>query len=177
MALIPYMTKTYTGPSLQGVYQTALSRWLAGQKGFKEAEEPLLEAKGLLSPGGGYGEAQRLEIDEAARKAKAEAMANLVATGMSSGSNAAGLQARIGADVGKAKAGIEQSRMDALMQLLSQMSGLKAAAAGQAGTVDPALTSMISGIFGLESSGQLGTTYQPTGTAQTNQTDIPKLHL
>lgn len=184
MALQPYTRTTYTGPSMTGLYQTALSRWLASQKesraGFKEAEEPLMEAKGLLVPGGGYGAAQRLEIEEAARKAKSEALANLVATGMSSGSMTTGLTARIGADVGKAKAGIEESRIQNLMQLLSQLSGLRAAAAGQTGAAgaDPFTASMLGNLGGIEQL-LLSKSGLQTGVSQgtISQEDIPKLHL
>lgn len=142
MALRPYTITKYTGPTIPEVYQTAIGRWLEQQKKAErmmgKAEEPISEAVGMFRPGGGYGAGQEAIIQEEARKAKAAALANLVATGMSSGTAVSGLQARIGAETTKARLGVEDIRMENLTRMLSQLSSLRAGYAGQMGqTYDP----------------------------------------
>jgi hypothetical protein len=126
---------TPTAPDVKGLYTSALNRWLQQQKQsagiFKTAESPLLEAKNLFAPGGGYGAGQTALIEDEARRAQAEALANQVATGMSSGSLATSTGLRVKSDMTKAKLGVEDTRTQFLADILSKLSGLRGAYAGQ----------------------------------------------
>jgi hypothetical protein len=79
----------------------------------------------LFAPGGQYGVGAKAEIDRSANQALAAGQIGLASTGMSSGTNAAGLSARVANDAGIAKANIEDQRLAALSGALT--------AKGQAG--------------------------------------------
>lgn len=125
------------GPSDVGgvTAQNALARWLAQQKQaqtqFSAAEEPLQQAVQSFQPGGGYGQGQAMLLRDEARRAKAEATASQVATGMSSGSLATSTGLRVGRDLATGLAGVEDVRTQFLSQALRDLSGLRA---GQAQT-------------------------------------------
>lgn len=129
------------GP-LSSAYKEALGRYAGRRKeakaGFLGAEAPLEEAVEMFRPGGKYGAGQRALIEKQGRKTYAGGLSNLIATGMGSGTNVAGLRARVGADVGEAKLGVEDVRIDRLTQALELLSQLKGQAAGAlAGMQEP----------------------------------------
>jgi len=68
----------------------------------------------LFAQGGEYGAGQNLAIERGGQQAMAAGQIGLASTGMSSGTNAAGLSARVEADKALAKAGIEDQRVQAL---------------------------------------------------------------
>jgi len=197
MALKPYTTIQSGGDTTQELYSSVLGRWLKNQQemraGFASAEQPLTEAVGLMQPGGGYGAGQTAIIEEEAKKANAQALADLVSTGMSSGSNVTGARARVTGEATKAKLGVEDVRIQNLMQALTQLSGMRSAAASQIGqTQEPtygpmmgSLTSRNTALMGL--AGQLmSRPSEPSffgqggvdrsGTKESSF-EIPKLHL
>lgn len=120
-------------------YPAIMQRWLDRQKEakgeFGRAEAPLTETAAMFRPGGTYGAGQKALIEGQARKTKAEALSGFVSSGMASGTNVAGMQARVGKDVTTAKLGVEDVRTEKLATSLSQLSGLRGAAAQQYGTV------------------------------------------
>jgi hypothetical protein len=75
----------------------------------------------LFQPGGQYGAGAKAEVAKSANQALATGQIGLAQTGMSSGTNAAGLAARIGSDVGLANAKIEDERVNLLSNALNQM--------------------------------------------------------
>ena len=128
--------------SMGGVYSSALNRWLAQQaeskKAYKTAEQPLSETVQMFQKGGGYGAGQISMIEDEARRAKAQALADQVASGMSSGSLATSTGLRVASDASKAKLNVEDTRTQFLAQALQALSGIKAQYAQQAGSVyDP----------------------------------------
>jgi hypothetical protein len=128
--------------------QTGLSKWLERQRQSREqftsAEAPLRKAVTSFQPGGGYGRGQKTLLREKARQAGAEATAQQVASGMSSGSLATGTGLRIKRDLATAEAGVEDQRVAFLNQVLSQMSGLRGQQASiTAQTADPTLAPML----------------------------------
>jgi hypothetical protein len=83
----------------------------------------------MYAPGGTYGAGQYATIESEAKKAKAESLAGLVASGMSSGTTAAGLRARLGKDISTAKLGVEDVRTGKYGEALTGLAGLRAALA------------------------------------------------
>ena len=87
---LPYTFVAGRGEYGQGVAQNALQRWLDQQRRsrqqFTAAEQPLRQAVEMFQPGGSYGRGQAALLREEARRAQAEATAQQVASGMSSGS-------------------------------------------------------------------------------------------
>ena len=79
----------------------------------------------LFAQGGQFGAGAKGEIDRSANQALAAGQIGLASTGMSSGTNAAGLSARVASDAGIAKANVEDQRVAALSGALT--------AKGQAG--------------------------------------------
>jgi len=129
--------------------QNALENWLESQRlsreQFGKAEQPLTEAVQMFQPGAGYGAGQYTMIEEEGRKSKAEALANMVSSGMSSGSLATGAGLRVGRDVTKAKLGVEDIRTQFLQQALQALSGLRGQQAGiTAQTYNPFETTRMS---------------------------------
>jgi hypothetical protein len=109
----------------------AYSDWMKTMGG---AEKTLSGAAGMFAPGGSYGLGQLAEIQGGAQKAQASGMAGLVASGMSSGSNAVGLKTRIASDATKARLGVNDERMKMYADMLAKLSGLQEnKAAGQMG--------------------------------------------
>jgi hypothetical protein len=120
-----------------GAYDSALSNWLANQKaskkGFQAAESPLMDMAKEFAPGGTYEQGQFGIINQEGKQAAAGGLANLAATGMSSGSLGVGLRSRIGKDMAIAKTGVEGSRIANLSEVLKSLSGLRESAASQIG--------------------------------------------
>lgn len=83
------------------------------------------EAVGLFRRGGQFGEGGRAEVRRGARQALASGQIGAVQTGMSSGTNIAGLRARVAADEALARKRIEDQRIAGL--------GTALQTAGQAG--------------------------------------------
>ena len=114
--------------------QNALQRWLDQQRlsrqQFTAAEEPLRQAVEMFQPGGGYGRGQATLLREEARRAQAEATAQQVASGMSSGSLATGTKLRTERDLATGLAGVEDVRTQFLQQALANLSGLRGQQAG-----------------------------------------------
>jgi hypothetical protein len=133
-------------------YSSALSNWLASQQEsrakFAEAESPLIQLQGEFAPGGAYQKGQFDIINQEGLKAGAEGMQNLASTGMSSGSLAVGLGARIRQGIAAGKTGVEASRVANLTDVLKSLSGLRASAGAQLGSVyNPFANTQISGEF------------------------------
>lgn len=157
MALAPYTTVKFkpVGETTAGkTYSSTLQRWLAQQKEarglYAGAEAPLQESIGMFRKGGGYGAEQMALIEDEAKQARAEALAEQVKTGMSSGSLATSTGLRSAADVTKAKLGVEDVRTQFLSQALSQLAGLRGTQAGQVGTaVDPTYNAFMSYLSNL----------------------------
>lgn len=140
------MPQTWYAPSKdiagRGTYQTALAGWLQRQREsrtqFTAAEEPLQQAVQMFQPGGGYGRGQETLLREEARRAGAEATAQQVATGMSSGSLATGTGLRIKRDLATGLAGVQDVRTQFLTQALQALSGMRGTQAQTtAAAVDP----------------------------------------
>lgn len=68
----------------------------------------------LFQEGGQFGAGAKAEIERGSQQALAAGQLGLAQTGLSSGTNVAGLQARISADTALSKAKIEDSRVAAL---------------------------------------------------------------
>jgi hypothetical protein len=97
---------------------------------MNQARNPLQEAINLFRRGGGFGAGQNALIEEQAKRDKAEALSNQVASGMSSGSLATSTGLRIGRDVATQKLGVEDTRTQFLSQALQALSGLYGQFAG-----------------------------------------------
>jgi hypothetical protein len=137
-----------TGPySLSGISTAnqALQRWLGqqqqAQSQFTAAAKPLEQAVGMFQPGGGYGEGQKALLEEQAKQAQAQALANQVASGMSSGSLATGTGLRVQRDLAQSLAGVEDTRTQFLAQALQALSGLRGQQAGTTAAVTDPVTS------------------------------------
>lgn len=209
------MVQSYTIPGPQGtsqqirvgsiadVRQKALAEWIKTQKKagvqYGQAEQPLLEAKELFAPGGGYGAGQTALIESELKKRGAEATAGMVASGMSSGSMAAGLSARLGEVGTRAKLGVEDVRTQQLANVLAGLSGLRAGYAGQLqATQDPTYAPYLgarAGMYGADVASRTGirTTAMRTASAENiarmqiaaqrppaqaeSKFEVPKLHF
>ena len=86
----------------------------------------------LFAQGGEYGAGQNLAIERGGQQAMAAGQIGLASTGMSSGTNAAGLSARVEADKALAKAGIEDQRVQALSRAFETAASAKLGAGMQA---------------------------------------------
>lgn len=75
----------------------------------------------LYQPGGQYGEGGRAEIQRGANESLAAGQIGLTQTGMSSGTNVAGLRARVAADAALARQKIEDQRIQLLGSSLGQL--------------------------------------------------------
>jgi len=132
--------------SLSGISTAtnALQRWLDQQrtatKQFTAAAKPLEQAVGMFQPGGGYGAGQRSLLEEQAKQAQAQALANQVASGMSSGSLATGTGLRVQRDLAQSLAGVEDTRTQFLAQALQALSGLRGQQAGTTAAVSEPVT-------------------------------------
>jgi hypothetical protein len=150
MAYAPYEyemgrvpTPAYSGSGIATANQ-ALQRWLAQQKQaqsqFTAAAQPLEQAVAMFQPGGGYGAGQRSLLEEQAKQAQAQALANQVASGMSSGSLATGTGLRVKRDLAQSLAGVEDTRTQFLAQALQALAGLRGQQAGTTATVNEPVT-------------------------------------
>lgn len=145
------ITATGGGPlaTVDTAYQSALNRWLQRQKQstqeFQGAADPLQQAVGMFQPGGGFGAGRIADLEAGARKSKALAQSNQVASGMSSGSLATSTGLRVDSDLARAKLGVEDTRTQFLNQALQALSGLRGQQASQTGaTSDPFINTAIS---------------------------------
>jgi len=142
------------GERAETEYKSALQRYLDQMEtmrtGFAEAEAPLIEARGMFAPGGGYGAGQMALIESEAKKSRAGSMWDLIKSGMSSGTAAGGVSTAIGKNVATAKLGVEDERTRNLMNVLSQLSGLRGQAAGTMGTYADPYYAPYMGILGTE---------------------------
>lgn len=146
-----------SGSYATDVAQNALTRWLKqqkmSQKQFTGAEQPLQQAIESFRPGGGFGAGQNALLEDEARRAQANALAEQVASGMSSGSLATSTGLRVASDLSKAKLGVEDTRTQFLNQALQALSGLRS---GQAQTTaqvtDPVTAPFISYLSGAQQS-------------------------
>lgn len=91
------------------------------------------EAANLYRPGGAYGEGARAEVARGANQALASGQIGLTQTGMSSGTNVAGLRARVASDAAISNAKIEDQRIQLLAGSLTNL--------GQAGLTTQQLSS------------------------------------
>jgi hypothetical protein len=74
----------------------------------------------LFQQGGQFEQGARMEIERGGQQAIAAGQVGLASTGMSSGTNVAGLQARVLADTALSRAKIEEKRVEQLGGALSQ---------------------------------------------------------
>jgi hypothetical protein len=92
----------------------------------------------MFAVGGGYGAGQRSLLEQQAKQAKAEALTNQVASGMSSGSLATATGLRVNKDLSQGLLGVEDTRTQFLNQALQALSALQAQQAGTtAASQDP----------------------------------------
>ena len=92
--------------------------------GFNVPSE-FAENVALFQPGGQFGEGGRAEVAQAGQQAIAAGQLGFAKTGMSSGTNVAGLQARVLSDVGLANKKIEDERVALLGGALTTAGGAK----------------------------------------------------
>ena len=123
------------GPLLQR-FQQRYNRMLSEMAAAKStAAAPVSadysELVNLFRPGGGYGAGQMALVEQEAKKGSAAALSNLVRTGMSSGTNAAGVAARTARDVTTAKLGVEDERTRFLADALTRRGGASEARTGR----------------------------------------------
>lgn len=149
------------------LYGGALSRWLGRQKQmtteFGLAEQPLLETKALYAKGGEYGAGQRGIAEEQFRKSRAEALHNLVASGMSSGSLATGINIAARGGLEQAYRNIEDIRTERYSDALSRLSTLRAGLGQLYGTVQEPSYAPAAGAFTSIYGADVGLTGQQTG--------------
>lgn len=74
----------------------------------------------LFQPGGQFGEGARMEIERGGQRAISAGQLGFAQTGMSSGTNVAGLRARVLADTALSKAKVEGQRVEMLGGALTQ---------------------------------------------------------
>jgi hypothetical protein len=113
------------------MYKTAFGEM--GTDGGFSVPEAFKENIDLFAPGGQYGAGAKAEISKGAQEALAAGQIGLASTGMSSGTNVAGLQARVLADKALANAKIEDQRIANLSSALTTY--------GQAGLTEQQLKS------------------------------------
>lgn len=92
----------------------------AGTDGGFSVPSEFSQAVNLYQPGGQFGAGGRAEVHQAGQQALAAGQIGLASTGMSSGTNVAGLKARVLADVGLAKKKISDERVGLLGGALTQ---------------------------------------------------------
>ena len=134
----------------------SLDTWL------RQARNPLTQAIQMFQPGGGYGAGQTALIEEQAKQAKAEALANQVASGMSSGSLATSTGLRVGRDVTTAKLGVEDQRTQYLNQLLQALSNMY----GQFGQLSTQRELGMAGIKQNQQAAELGALSNARGSSK-----------
>lgn len=100
------------------MYKTAFGA--AGTGGSSTIPSQFNEMVNLYQPGGQFGAGGKAEVAKAGQEALAAGQIGLASTGMSSGTNVAGLGARIYADTGLANKKIEDERVALLGGALGQ---------------------------------------------------------
>jgi len=130
-----YISGDRYGPLLQRFQEryNQMLREMGSAKGISATpvSPDYTELVNLFRPGGGYGAGQTALIEQEAKKGSAAAFSNLVSTGMSSGTNAAGIAARIARDVTTAKLGVEDERIRRLAEALASRGGASEARIGR----------------------------------------------
>lgn len=110
-------------------YSTALDNWLAQQQEaqgqWQQSAGTIAELANMYQPGGSYGKGQLSIIESQARKNRAMALSEQVASGMSSGSLATSTGLRVGRDVTQASLGVQDTRQQFLNRALELMSNLQ----------------------------------------------------
>lgn len=144
-------TQIQSGGLIGEVYRSDLANWLknqeAARKQYLAAEKPLTALQAEFAPGGTLTKGQMSLVEEEGRRAGSLAMADLAATGMSSGSAAAGLKSRVGRDVAAGKVGVEQNRVTNLSQVLQNISALRSGESQRlSGLVNPYSANYMSGL-------------------------------
>ena len=126
--------KTAFNERLFNLYQGQLNDFKT-QFGANPASVPesFKTAANLFQPGGQYGEGARAEVQRGANQALAAGQIGLTQTGMSSGTNVAGLRARVASDSAINNAKIEDQRIQLLAGSLTNL--------GQAGLETQKLSS------------------------------------
>jgi hypothetical protein len=130
-----YISGDRYGPLLQR-FQQRYNQMLSEMAGAKGAAATPISADytelvDLFRPGGNYGAGQKALIEQEAKKGSAAALSNLIKTGMSSGTNAAGVATRIARDVTTAKLGVEDERIRRLAEALLSRGGAAEARIGR----------------------------------------------
>lgn len=163
-----------------GTTQSALARWLDQQKRSQEqftaAQQPLQQAVQMFQPGGGYGQGQQTLLREEARRAKAEATTQQVASGMSSGSLATGTRLRTERDLATGLAGVEDVRTQFLNRALQALSGLRGQQAGLTAQVsDPTFAPTLGYLAARH--GQVGQLNQAAMGRPRTRTPMPRISI
>ena len=132
------------------LYEGALSRFTQQQRtmraDFQGAESPLTTARTLYEKGGEYGEGQRSLIREEGQKTQSNILANMVGSGMASGSNIAGATAAVNRGMTTQMLQVEDVRTERLSDILKSLSALRTQAAGVMGTTrEPDYSSYLGG--------------------------------
>lgn len=96
------------------LYRGAFGDAGTGAGGGFNVPSEFAENIALFQPGGQFGEGGRAEIHRGGQQAIAAGQIGLARTGMSSGTNVAGLQARVAADTAMARKKIEDERVSLL---------------------------------------------------------------
>lgn len=92
----------------------------AGGEGGFGVPSAFAENVALFQPGGQFGEGTKMEIERGGQQAIAAGQVGLAQTGMSSGTNVAGLRARVLADTALSKAKVEEQRIGGLSGALTE---------------------------------------------------------
>ncbi|MHC4743360.1 MAG: hypothetical protein ACYS8Z_15700 [Planctomycetota bacterium] len=96
-----------------------------GGTGGTSVPSEFAENIGLFQPGGQFGEGSKAEVELGGQKAIAAGQIGLARTGMSSGTNVAGLHARVAADTALARKKIEGQRVSLLGDAFTQAGAAK----------------------------------------------------
>jgi hypothetical protein len=126
------------------VANQALQRWLDQQRTatgqFTAAAQPLQQSIEMFQPGGSYGTGQKTLLEEQAKQAQAQALANSVASGMSNSSLATGIGLNVQRGLAQGLAGVEDTRTQFLNQALQALAGLRGQQAGTTATNNEPVT-------------------------------------
>jgi hypothetical protein len=126
-------------------YSKMMEELAAAKNGGESGIGEYQQAVSLYSPGGAYGEGAKAVAVEQAKKNLAATNANLVNTGMSSGSLAAGVRARYSKDLTTTLQGIEDVRYERLGTALQALGAAKEARGLRATQTSLSAASLYSG--------------------------------
>ena len=101
----------------------------AGSEGAMAIPNEFGQNIDLFQPGGGFGQGANAEIQRGSQEAIAAGQIGLAQTGMGSGTNAAGLTARVAADTTRARLGVNDARIQGLSGALTAAGTAKLSAA------------------------------------------------